>query len=105
MKLTSLKPSIRTLGSRIPTLSANPHATPRLRGRAGVKRRASWLERHPLCVHCLAEDPPRTTAAVTPDHIVPLEQGGADDENNLQSLCKKHHDAKNAAEAAARAGR
>lgn len=103
MKLKTLKPSLQTLRSGIQTLTQRPDVTPRLRGRAAVKRRAKWLTFHPLCVHCEAKG--LITRAVTPDHITPLEMGGADDETNLQSLCQPCHDAKTATEAGQRAGR
>lgn len=103
MKLTSLKPRLTTLNTaRGSTLELNPIATPRLRGRAGMERRARWLKANPLCVECKREG--RTTVATVPDHKVPLWKGGPDTPENLQSLCRAHHDAKTAAEARQRAG-
>jgi 5-methylcytosine-specific restriction protein A len=32
------------------------------------------------------------------DHIIPLEDGGTDDESNLQTLCGSHHGSKTRAE-------
>jgi 5-methylcytosine-specific restriction protein A len=93
VKLQTLKSSLPTLRTSI----AAPQQVERLRGRAAVKRRASWLERHPLCVEC--EKAGRVTAATVPDHIVPLWKGGPDTEANLQSLCREHHDEKSAQEA------
>jgi 5-methylcytosine-specific restriction endonuclease McrA len=102
------KSKLKTLGSRlsavpqrIPSLKISSFSTRRLRGRAGMERRAKWLAEHPLCVHC--QDGDRTTAATIVDHKEPLWRGGADDESNFQSLCKTHHDAKTAKEAAERA--
>lgn len=66
-----------------------------------MKRRASFLERNPLCRECEKEG--RVTAATVPDHIVPLWKGGPDTEENLQPLCQPHHDVKTAEEAAERA--
>lgn len=37
------------------------------------------------------------------DHVIPLEDGGSNDDDNLQSLCHSCHEAKTAAEAKARA--
>lgn len=102
MKLKTLKPRLLAATTRMQHL-AQPATADRVRGRAGVARRAKWLAAHPLCCMCEAEG--RVTAAAVPDHVVPLWQGGADDESNLQSLCAPHHDAKTAAEAAERAGR
>lgn len=76
-------------------------ATPRLRGSAWMKRRAIWLRTHPLCVHCEAEG--ITARAEEVDHIKPLWDGGVDSEANYQGLCREHHKAKTALEAAERA--
>jgi len=103
MKLKTLKPRLQTLRPSLNTLSQRPDVTARLRGDAAVKRRARWLRLHPLCKHCGEQG--RTTVAITPDHIIPLEMGGADDDTNLQSLCKACHDIKSAGEAKARAAR
>ncbi|MFV0623785.1 HNH endonuclease [Sphingomonas sp. ac-8] len=42
----------------------------------------------------------RVTPATIVDHVLALAEGGADDDGNRQALCKRHHDAKSAAEAA-----
>jgi 5-methylcytosine-specific restriction protein A len=64
-----------------------------------VERRKRWLAKHPFCAECLAETPRRVTAAgVEVDHVIPLSEGGADDETNFQTLCGPHHEAKSAAE-------
>lgn len=58
--------------------------------------RARYLSEHPLCVLCESEG--RVTAAEVVDHIRP-HRGDMDlfwDEDNWQSLCKQHHDAKTA---------
>jgi len=73
-------------------MQAKPKLEKRLRGSAAVKRRASWLARHPLCVSCLKDGAIIMGEEV--DHIVPLYKGGRDIEANLQTLCKRHHDAK-----------
>ncbi|WP_131669528.1 HNH endonuclease [Psychrobacter pygoscelis] len=61
------------------------------------KLRKTVLERDDyLCVIC------RDTGVLIPatdvDHIVPKAQGGTDDSNNLQSLCKSCHRRKTANE-------
>ena len=45
-----------------------------------------------MCVQCAANGQYREAKEV--DHIVPKSQGGSDDLDNLQSLCKKCHDKK-----------
>ena len=64
----------------------------RLRGRASQERRQRIFRRHPLCVVC--EQAGRTTLATIADHIVPLAENGADDETNMQGLCRDCHQAK-----------
>ena len=98
MKLQALQPRLQTLVSE----RIKPQETERLRGRAAVDRRARWLYLHPLCVECTKEG--RVTAGVNVDHVIPLWAGGKDDyETNGQTLCRPHHLAKSAEEAAERA--
>lgn len=72
--------------------------TERIRGRRGQELRKRRLQAEPLCRHCLAKG--IITAAVTPDHIVPLSAGGTDTDDNIQCLCAECHAAKTATEAA-----
>jgi 5-methylcytosine-specific restriction protein A len=60
--------------------------------------REMQLTKQPLCERCLEEGV--TRVAVVVDHRVPRAQGGTDDEDNLQSLCRAHHNEKNKAERA-----
>lgn len=97
-----LKPSlIAAPGRKLAILKTVPGATPRQRGRPWARRRAAWLREHPLCSHC--HQAGRVQAAAEVDHVIPLADGGADDDSNMQSLCRDCHAAKTAAEAAARA--
>lgn len=75
-----------------------PPRAARLRGRAGVARRARWLSAHPMCAHCLALNPARFTPATDVDHVIALANDGPDDESNFQSLCAEHHRQKTAAD-------
>lgn len=101
-RLTTLKPGLASIPSRLQALTTNPGTAQRLRGRAAVDRRARYLTDHPLCVECTKAG--MTTAATTPDHKVPLWAGGQDDlEENGQALCHPHHDAKTNCEARMRA--
>lgn len=79
----------------------------RLRGRRGQERRQRWLRDHPLCgdrldgpsgEHSACVRERRGSAAVTLDHIIPLSRGGAEDEGNLQSLCRRCAGLKDAAD-------
>ena len=103
MKLQMLRPRIQMAQPRIKTIiqTRNPEAEQRTRGRKWMEIRARWLSEHPLCVMCIAKG--YTRPANRLDHIVPLIDGGADDESNYQSLCASCHDEKTAEEAKARA--
>lgn len=62
----------------------------RLRGRAGMAQRIRRLKlTHGLCEDCAAEK--RTEVATVVDHIIPLSQGGSDEDDNTRNLCNEHH--------------
>lgn len=63
-----------------------------------MARRRAWLTMHPYCAKC--EKQGIFTLGTTPDHIVPLGEGGADDCTNLQTLCDPCHAEKSKAEQA-----
>lgn len=71
-------------------------ATKRVTGRKLQAMRASLFRRQPLCVEC--ERIGKVVLATQRDHIVPLAEGGQDDDDNVQGLCQEHHDAKSLAE-------
>jgi 5-methylcytosine-specific restriction enzyme A len=105
MKLTTLKPRLATIATnRAPMLEAKAGATEMERGRAWMaKRHRVALAYNYQCAKC-----GRTWLSSRDhiDHIVPREQGGSNDESNLQPLCDTPcHAEKSAAEAKARAGR
>jgi 5-methylcytosine-specific restriction endonuclease McrA len=50
--------------------------------------RAEDLQIEPLCRRCLAVD--RVVAGYGVNHVVPRSQGGADSNENLETLCKAH---------------
>lgn len=60
------------------------------------KFRKSYLGSHPWCQACLAEDPPRYTPSEVIDHRIPFrgDETLKYDLDNLQPLCKYHHDLK-----------
>ena len=101
-RIPTLKPRIGLLdaGRRL-EIAPRIGATERTRGGKWMRARAKWLRAHPLC--CMCQDEGHVTAAEEVDHITPLWAGGADDDTNYQSLCRAHHAAKTAAEAADRA--
>ena len=99
MKLNTLKPRVQsavlTFVRRASTQSQ------RLTGSALQDRNARILGAEPLCRPCHSEE--RLTAAIEVDHVIPLHEGGADDDSNLQPICLRCHHAKSAREAARRA--
>lgn len=66
--------------------------TGRVRGRRLQALRARLFANEPLCRTCVQAG--RTRAATIRDHIVPLAEGGTDDDSNIQPLCKDCSDAK-----------
>lgn len=64
----------------------------RLRGRAAVEQRTRRLAAEPLCRKCKAKGIVR--ASTVPDHIIALVNGGTDEDDNIQCLCRWHHEAK-----------
>ncbi len=96
-RIASLPPRIQMAPTSRGMPAPRIGATPRERSARSVKRRLQWLMDNPLCAHCRQAGD--VTNGQEVDHIVPLWQGGADDETNFQTLCIPHHKAKTAAEA------
>lgn len=71
--------------------------TSRIRGRELQRRRARLFARQPWCAVCLREG--RHTRATIRDHVINLQEGGTEDEANIQGLCQGCSDAKTRAEA------
>ncbi len=71
--------------------------SPRVRGATLQRKRAALFAREPLCRLCAASG--RVTPAVIRDHIVPLAEGGTDDDSNIQPICKDCDRVKSQAEA------
>ena len=66
--------------------------------RSREEARKRFLGRYPLCVECLKDN--RVTTAQIVDHVIPHKGDHILfwDENNWQSLCKRHYDIKTAKE-------
>lgn len=62
------------------------------------RMRAQVLVEEPLCRECLKHD--RVSPTQVADHIVPKAEGGSDDRNNYQGLCRPCDARKTACEAA-----
>lgn len=78
------------------TAWGSSHAVPRIRGRRLQRIRQRLFDRSPLCVQCQKQG--RTTIATIRDHVIPLAEGGVDDETNEQALCQMCSDVKTANE-------
>lgn len=103
-RLSTLKPRITASPAQrlaTSTVSSNPEAEQRTRGRKWMDIRAKWFRTHPLCVQC--ERMGRVAEATELDHIIPLIDGGKDDASNMQGLCHDCHERKTSGEARIRA--
>lgn len=100
-RLTCLKPRVAPANvRRVSTLTVA--STVRITGTTGQSIRERVMRRdRGMCQPCLRDGYARLAQFV--DHIVPLWAGGAEADENRQAICKPCHDAKSAAEAAARA--
>ena len=88
-------PSLVSRTQPCPQHARRPFQSPRsLKGstRAWRRRRLQVLMQNPLCVDCTAEG--RVGAATEVDHIIPVAQGGTDEDDNLAGRCHAHHHAK-----------
>lgn len=105
MKLQRLPQRLQTINTtRRPTLEAKAGTTPRLRGDTWMTIRRRILLRDGFKCQCCGIV--RMDNEV--DHITPLEQGGSNEDDNLQTLCSGPdgcHARKTKQEAQARAGR
>jgi 5-methylcytosine-specific restriction endonuclease McrA len=103
-RLKTLAPRLAASSlSRVKTLDVKAGSTARERGGAWMKKRERVALAHQYrCAGCGCVWVPGRDQI---DHRVPLEQGGSNDEGNLDPLCDLCHKAKTAAEAATRAGR
>lgn len=101
MALTTLKTRLKAASlGRVSVLATKAGATPRKTGRALQRMRANvLLESDCMCVLC------KVAAATEADHIIPLEQGGLDEELNMQGLCHECHAAKTKQEMRVRFGK
>lgn len=96
-RLTTLKPRVQTLGRPLQAVVVE-----RIRGRQSQRRRERVLSTDPLCAECRRQG--LIVLAIEVDHVVPLWEGGAEDDANCEGLCVECHRAKSAAEAARRHG-
>lgn len=101
MAIATLKPrlSAASLG-RVTVLTTKAGTTERERGRSWQRKRETiLLQTDCMCALC------KVAQATEVDHIIPLEQGGSNDEINLQSLCAPCHAEKTRQEQRTRHGK
>lgn len=100
-RLTTLKPRMQTLSTqRVATLEAKAGTTERIRGRAWMTTRQRIAVAQLFkCQRCGCVWLPWRDQV---DHRTPLEQGGSNDDGNLDLLCDPCHKLKTATEARAR---
>lgn len=77
---------------------AQTHSVKRKTGRWLQQARARLFARDPLCADCQRQGIVRL--ATQRDHIVPLAEGGTDDDDNVQGLCDACHEMKSKHESA-----
>ncbi len=89
----------RTKATRAAYDAQRGSATARGYDAAWQRLRIAHLSDSPLCVHCLQEDE-TVTMADDVDHIVPIAVDPTKrlSPDNLQSLCRMHHNRKTASE-------
>jgi 5-methylcytosine-specific restriction enzyme A len=87
-----------------PRISIGSHAAIRIFGSRSYRKKSTVdrlrvcaRDKH-LCQACLEQG--RVTLGDEVDHIVPLQQGGSDDDSNKRLLCRPCHKAKTARELA-----
>lgn len=68
-----------------PWRTADRPIVTRIRGRELQRRREALFRKNKRCVHCT--DMGKQTLATIRDHIIPLVEGGTEDESNTQGLC------------------
>lgn len=100
---TLVQGSSRCSLHQVEAWTKRPDAPKRRTGRRLQADRARLFRESPLCVECQRAGVVR--AATERDHIIPLAEGGTDDDSNIQGLCKEHHAAKSKREAARGVGR
>ena len=96
MSLKTIKPRVETIDTR----KGSSAAVKRIRGRALGRIRDRVLLRD--CYTCRVCG--RVSTALEVDHIVPLYLGGAESDENRQSLCPRCHDKKTEREEEDRGG-
>lgn len=97
-RLSTLPPRLRAQSvERVKILDVKAGATERIRGRAWMATRHRVALAHGYrCAGCTRVwDSSRDQI----DHLVPLEQGGSNDDTNLRPMCNECHQAKTADEA------
>jgi 5-methylcytosine-specific restriction protein A len=100
-RVPTLKARVSAQTSRLKTTAAQTETqTKRIMGRARQAIRRRHLQQEPLCVLCKKRG--WIAAATQIDHVIPLWDGGLDDDSNRQGLCDDCHAKKTSDESARR---
>lgn len=99
-RLKTLPPRLKAAPTRVKTLEAKAGSTERVRGRAWMTTRQRVALAYGY--RCAACGCVWVSSRDQIDHIVPLEQGGSNEDSNLHPLCDDCHKAKTAGEATSR---
>lgn len=97
--LRTLQPSVKALApslsqpATVPTFGQGRGGRPWRALRLRILQRDRWMCQ---CEDCEAQN--LVTLADEVDHIIPLSQGGTDDERNLRAINGEHHKLKTARE-------
>lgn len=78
-------------GAHVARREERPSAARRGYGARWRRVRAMFLAAHPICCDPFGLHSERVVAATDVDHVVPRRRGGADVEDNFQSLCHGCH--------------
>ena len=73
---------------------SRPSASKRRYGSQHRRKRDALLRKHPWCADPFGRHEGQQVKAKIRDHIIPLGQGGKDDESNEQALCVPCHNIK-----------
>ena len=105
MKLQRLPNRLTAIATtRLPTLQTKAGSTKRIAGSTWMATRRRIMQRDGFACACCGA----VRMDHECDHVVPLEQGGSNDDDNLQLLCSgvgRCHDLKTREEAKQRAGK
>lgn len=82
--------------ARHPADKQRPNANARGYDYEWLKKRRAFLQKHPWCSNRFGLHDGEQRKAMHVDHVIPLKEGGADDESNYDGKCTQCHNYKTA---------